>query len=509
MTTLPDEVNPTEDASPPPEVDKRTKSTTDSTSADTAAPEKRTKGLREIVHDSGELYSNGLSEAARTAMEGISLSPSFLAAIRAASQVDMSAIANMQQVGLSPGLLAALKKAGQVDMSAVANMQQVGLSPSLLAAIKAASQVDMSAVANMQQVGLSPSLLAALKKAGQVDISAITNSYGLLGQSALSDWSEALNRTLGPSKAPKVRRRRTAAQFFASFETEVRSVPELLRALQVLQAKNSYLGLVWRGQQKADWSVDSSLTRRLRDEGKELGEEAMIAVELIQMDAAHQWGVPLAGDLNFLAELQHEGVPTRLVDVSLDPEVAVWFAVQESDDHEEDDGRLFAWGKSAAPKRGQKATEPTIIPPATSDAFWQSWGDREIRQSNLWGTGTAVPSWQPAALNERMRAQRAAFLFDAEPIIGPDLLSMFNEVLDDDWRAGEIAEATRIVGFPSQHNRRAEPNQAGIVPMFTLRIKADSKREIRAYLEQKGISESTIYPDRAGLVTFLHRTSAR
>jgi hypothetical protein len=56
---------------------------------------------------------------------------------------------------------------------------------------------------------------------------------------------------------------------------------------------------------------------------------------------------------------------------------------------------------------------------------------------------------------------------------------MFGEKLEGNWRSGEIAEATRIVAFPSPHDRRARPNHPNV-----------------------------IYPDRAGLISFLRRMSA-
>lgn len=364
-----------------------------------------------------------------------------------------------------------------------------------------ALNTPVSQIAGAAMPTLPNNLLAAL---GAAPVLSLTRAP------ELRDLTEALDRMLRADATPKPRRRHTAADFFAAFEAEVSSFRELLRALSTMQQRNSHLSLVWRGQQDASWPVDSSLTRSLRDGDRQLGEDQMIAVERFQMAAAERWAATRSGgDLNFLAELQHEGAPTRLIDVSLDPEVAAWFAVQESARHEESDARLLAWGRSPAVKRNQQAESPATIPAAGGDTFWQFWPDKKARERNEWGTGRKVPSWQPAALNERMRAQRAAFLFDAEPIIGSDLLSLFNERFEDSWKADEIAKATRIVGFPSAHDRRATPNAAGIVPLFSLRIKASAKAEIRSYLERKGLVEETIYPDRAGLISYLRRMSAQ
>ena len=394
-----------------------------------------------------------------------------------------------------------------VAAAATALSDIASLRAGAISAIQRATQLPPGTLSALQQATqLPPGTLSALQQATSM-WAGIRNTQG---QSAIRDWTDVLNRTLGPAKPVRVRRRRSATEFFAAFEAEVSSVPELLRALAVTQAKNSHLGLVWRGHQDANWAVDSSLTRRLREDGHELGEDQMAAVERFQMGAADRWGIPhLMGDLNFLAELQHEGVPTRLIDVSLDPEVAVWFAVQESEAHDEQDGRVVIWGRSPAPKRNKPVGSPVVIPAAGGDAFWQLWEDQDVRRSHEWGTGRAVPSWQPSALNERMRAQRAAFLFDAEPIVDGLLLQLFSDSLDADWRGDEIAKATRIIGFPSRHDKVAKSNAAGIVPMFSLRIKASTKREVRNYLEGKGLAEETIYPDRAGLVSFLRRMSAR
>ncbi|WP_161580480.1 FRG domain-containing protein [Subtercola vilae] len=321
---------------------------------------------------------------------------------------------------------------------------------------------------------------------------------------AAPDISSLVGALSRPALTPQPREHRTPSDFFAKFEVEIRSVPELLKALAVTQEKNNDLKLLWRGQQNADWPVDSSLTRLLRDGGNEVGEEQMMAVELSQVQTATVWGQPIPfGALNFLAELQHQSVPTRLIDVSLDPETAVWFAVQESAKNDNRDARLFSWGRSAAPKRGKLIETPTEIPLARGDAFWHDWTDRDARQRNNWGTGTILQWWNPPARNERMRAQRAAFLFDAEPIIDPRMRSQFTVRFNEDWKDNEIAEATRIVGFPSEHNKRAQHNPDRIVPMFTFRIAAAVKPAIRTYLENKGLSEKSLFPDHAGLISHL------
>ncbi|WP_167516510.1 FRG domain-containing protein [Pseudoclavibacter terrae] len=151
--------------------------------------------------------------------------------------------------------------------------------------------------------------------------------------------------------------------------------------------------MVWRGHQNAAWPVDSSLTRSLRTAGHKLGEDELIAVERFQIAASECWGIwPTLGEMNFYAQMQHDGVPTRLIGVSLDPEVAAWFAVEESEELDSVDGHLISWGRSAAPKRNQTPEPPQWIPAAGGDAFWHMWPDQETRRAKEWGTGRAMPS---------------------------------------------------------------------------------------------------------------------
>ncbi|WP_172582538.1 FRG domain-containing protein [Subtercola boreus] len=455
-------------------------------------------------------------------MDALKLPVGYQAAIDALDQLAKTSAAIEHATKLPVGYQAAIDALDQFAKTSAAIEHATKLPTGYQAAIDALDQFAKTSAAIEHATQLPTDYQAATDRlkqltgslSVQIPLKPMPTSLKRLGdiytRPALGDWTEALDRTLGPAASPKPRRLRTAATFFAAFETQIHSLPEILRALAVMQEKNSRLRLVWRGQQDANWSVDSSLTRRLRADGHELGEEQMIAVERFQMAATDRWANPRTqGDLDFLAELQHEGVPTRLIDVSLDPEVAVWFAVQESEEQEDSDARLLAWGRSAAPKRNSQVEEPLTVPAVGGEAFWHSWRDKETRLRNQWGTGKAVPSWQPATLNERMRAQRAAFLFDADPIIDSALLEMFNKRLNDDWQADEISGATRVIGFPSPHDKRAESNSARIVPMFSLRIMAAAKPQIRSYLKSKGLVEESIYPDRAGLISYLRRMGAQ
>lgn len=298
---------------------------------------------------------------------------------------------------------------------------------------------------------------------------------------------------------------RSAAAFFSTHEVEVDDVGSLLKALYQLQSVQHEHRLVWRGQQDATWEVHSSLYRRLAKNGP-VTEDRRVAAEREAIRQAAVWGETRARPLEFLADLQHYGAPTRLIDVSSDPEVACWFAVEEHPDHDNADALVLAWGR--APRVGEEVRASEDLTADTEDVpFWHGWVDDEQRSRLGWGTATQTWTWFPPALSERMRAQRAGFLLEAGPILTNAVTAVFNEHLPQPWRASEIARATSIVGLPSPHDVRTKSNRANLVPLFALRILAEAKEPIRRYLEGKGLRYSSVYPDLGGLVQHLNGPS--
>lgn len=92
----------------------------------------------------------------------------------------------------------------------------------------------------------------------------------------------------------------------------------------------------WRGVPDDKYRIVSSLYRSLTSSGSEaaLTEEILRAEEVRILGRAREWGLGGTGaqkvtDLQLLAQLQHHGVPTRLLDVTANPLTALWFACQE------------------------------------------------------------------------------------------------------------------------------------------------------------------------------------
>lgn len=299
-------------------------------------------------------------------------------------------------------------------------------------------------------------------------------------------------------KALAPRPSRTAEAFFGKFVVEIDSVQAMLTALARVQAKHHEHQLVWRGQQDATWAMHSSLHRKLAKTG-DVDEDRLIEAEQHEMAQAKLWGIRTLPAGDFFAQLQHHGAPTRLIDVSLDPEMAFWFGVEEHPKRDEKDGLVFAWGRAPRVKKSvQQLAE--FDPGQGPEPLWHEWCDDQARATVGWGTGTRTWPWFPPALSDRMRAQRAGFLLEAGPILTDEVVDVFNERLEHPWTAEEISRVTSVVGLPSRHDVLTRQNGANLVPVFTFRILRQAKPLIREYLERKGLQMSRVYPDLGGLV---------
>jgi hypothetical protein len=155
---------------------------------------------------------------------------------------------------------------------------------------------------------------------------------------------------------------------------------------------------VFRGHASVDFELIPSIARTPHTSSSVAKFEQSI-FDIFQREAASYFPSELGTDWEWLAFAQHHGLPTRMLDWTQNPLVALFFAVYELP---ENDGELFAL---------QAVTK--------------------ISKNELTGSPFSIPKprkYYPKIVSPRIRAQEGLFIVFAEPE------SPLDNPLRKDWR---------------------------------------------------------------------------
>jgi len=290
----------------------------------------------------------------------------------------------------------------------------------------------------------------------------------------------------------------TGTEFFGPWEQVISDRDTAIASItQMLDLATSKRTLAWRGVVKAEYPLHSSLYRHLLVPGRPTPDEEDVAkFEGHMLDRGRrEWRFDNLSALELLAHLQHYGGPTRLIDVTFNPFVALWFAVEQKFAEfgialpDDSDARLFAFDVT-----GREI------------GLDDRWGGRELPWAKDPGDGwrNKLPSiWRPPSYNERIPAQNSAFLVGGIPQVkAGDNAKNYRKAPGDGtsrgtWTSAEVRSATSVT---TRMNKADRKPQARATPTFTLRIEAAAKPQLRQFLEKSfGYSAATLYPDLFGL----------
>jgi FRG domain-containing protein len=283
---------------------------------------------------------------------------------------------------------------------------------------------------------------------------------------------------------------------FVLHESVVVSAPELRKFIdQVLEtAEETDCDVYWRGQADHRWGISSSLAR-LTDYPTALRDKDLASAESLLLEEARSWvtaaAVTPSNDLEWLALLQHHGVPTRLLDLTTDPLIATFFAVDGLDTIE---GRLIA---IAVPRdEGLQIDDPT---------------DFEIGQLRL----GELRVWEPTAqVSPRLVAQHGVFAVGRLPSTAP-ARHVNDSVVATGLRLMTRSEVVSVLSIPLYlvSTERGRNRRTSTYPScFTARIHVD-KSSLREQLAKRtghgslrptgsAIDHASCYPDVDGLGTY-------
>jgi len=303
-------------------------------------------------------------------------------------------------------------------------------------------------------------------------------------------------------------------QFWAPWEVVVENYGEASDRIHDVFSKWSKRGrvLAWRGQTDASWPLHSPLYRRLlwSSGGSGAPQEADLATAERRILAdVHRWGLHMGayGRLSVmgqLAVLQHFGAPTRLIDITFNPWIGMWFAVhpRTEADGEPADARLFVFD----------VTDRLISEKDEEHRFWEDdlhvpWprpaGPKSKRKERdryrEWST--SVLAWRPPQFHPRLSAQNGGFLLGGVPATGVVVWPKTTSPTSDRWSIAEVRQATSV--SMRVHKLGAEGGGPSADAMYTIRIRAEAIAGVRKCLDDLfGYRQSTLFPDYAGFADF-------
>ncbi len=215
---------------------------------------------------------------------------------------------------------------------------------------------------------------------------------------------------------------------------------------------------LYRGLANTDWEVESAAFRRLRDysfnsstgitsSNPQLG----ILLEQFQLyilhliDLAHMRGFrrrngARLSDLELLSELQHYGAATCLIDFTVDPLAALWFACRE--------------------KPGKHGCVVAVNTENEEDFYNVTPSKLELKIETLIN-GETLWKWEPHDTNNRIIAQRSVFIFGRPKIekgvfeevtVNADDKSGISSSLRSKFGIGEETLFRDFPGFAASHS---------------------------------------------------------
>lgn len=252
----------------------------------------------------------------------------------------------------------------------------------------------------------------------------------------------------------------------------------------------------WRGLSSADFDVTSSLQHRL---GSNARETHVRDAERAILKTAREWGLGVTesahvDDLQLLADLQHYGAPTRLLDFTSNPMTALWFACQEAPEkNAHTGGRLAKSGVLLALNITKWRRNMTVGEP-----YGTALG--KLKHGAGWTLTNALASSEPFVVeqsvpNARLRAQEGFFVAGVVPEPANFLWKLTTPFhsLNVPFDLGDPAELSdrltkaRPSGFPKA------------LPFVAIIIGAGLKPKLLSYLDGSYDRRArTLFPDYQG-----------
>ena len=271
-----------------------------------------------------------------------------------------------------------------------------------------------------------------------------------------------------------------------------------LREASLSQGLSSYQWF-FRGQENSEWSIYPNV---FRNDG--VAKENQIIQGALRQNP---FEFENKNDFEILTKLQHYGLGTRLVDVTLNPLVALYFATEPSVEYKEN-------------KNGQYSQEEKDGVVFVQYSPWHTTNELCIRIASTIPFFEIDSSWTIDVLLGKLRTERV-ITEDEELLLTKDNCKLLVEYLQDSFfvisshsnerlirQSGAFVIPT-FINFSSKQNVRQSliaKSYKAINEKFsieTIIIPAKSKQTIREELDFFNINEATLFPELEHQMTYI------
>ena len=280
-------------------------------------------------------------------------------------------------------------------------------------------------------------------------------------------------------------------------QTRITRVSDYIRFIEQISANyQNPLKLLYRGESSAEYDLLPSVYRkRITDKlsNPETGEikpimnyfyltqgsEADLIQDFMSEAAGQLSKVSLEDRFTWIEYAQHYGVPTRLLDWTGNPLVALYFACCSLDDK---DGKVYLLRRSHYHQITQTSNFPVLKQKTI----------KEVVADTIWKNTDCFPYpvvFRPYAIDQRMKAQSSWFMVwgaDMRP-----LTQIINEVEKAEQGKALYNEsyATGVTALVEKHE----------TALLHIRIPAENKLQILRDLDTMNINQGTLFPSLDGI----------